>query len=172
MNVRDAVPKDILAILAIYNRSIRETTSSWTNREESLDDRLTWFEGRKKKGLPVLVAENDQGQILGFASFGPFRPREGYRFTVEHTVYVDPKAQRQGVATSLLSQLVEIAGANGLHLLLGVIDGENTASIALHEKLGFEVTGRLPQAGTKFGRWLDLVLMTRVLNAGMPAPEK
>ncbi|POF34385.1 GNAT family N-acetyltransferase [Roseibium marinum] len=172
MNVRDAAPKDIPAILAIYNRAIRETTAAWTNREETLDDRLTWFEGRKKEGLPVLVAENDKGEVLAFASFGPFRPREGYRFTAEHTVYVDPKAQRQGVAFALLSQLIDIAGAKGLHLLLGVIDGENAASIALHEKLGFEVTGRLPQAGTKFGRWLDLVLMTLVLNAGMPAPKK
>ncbi|PVB60213.1 GNAT family N-acetyltransferase [Labrenzia sp. 011] len=172
MLIREAAPKDIPAILTIYNRAVRETTAAWTTREETLDDRLTWFEHCKNEGLPVLVASTQSGDVLGFASFGPFRPREGYRFTAEHTVYVDPLAQRQGVAFALLSQLVEIAAAKDLHLLVGVIDGDNAASIALHEKLGFEVTGRLPQAGTKFGRWLDLVLMTRVLNAGMAAPDK
>jgi len=172
MKVRDAEPKDIPAILAIYNRAIRETTAAWTNREETLDDRLTWYEGRKKQDLPVLVAEGDRNEVLGFASFGPFRPREGYRFTAEHSVYVDPKVQRRGIAHALLDRLLEIAGAKGLHLMVGVIDGGNEASIRLHEKFGFKTAGRFPEAGTKFGRWLDLVLMTLVLNEGMPAPDK
>ncbi len=175
MLIRDAEPKDIPAILVLYNQAVRSTTAAWTTREETLDERLSWFEERLEKNLPVLVAVSEgngksDGDVLGFASYGAFRPREGYRLTAEHTVYVDPRAHRQGIGRALLSRLIDIAEARGVHVLIGGIDGENAASIALHEKLGFEITGRLPQTGTKFGRWLDLVFMSRVLNT-MAAPE-
>lgn len=170
MIVRNADAGDMPAILALYNHAVRETTASWTRREETLDDRMRWFESRREQDLPVLVAVGAEGTVLGFASYGPFRPREGYRLTVEHTVYVDPSAQRQGVGRTLVSRLVEIAGAQGRHVLIGVVDGGNAASIGLHETLGFEVSGRLPEAGTKFGRWLDLVFLTKVLNQAA-APE-
>ncbi|MHA7774920.1 GNAT family N-acetyltransferase [Roseibium sp. M-1] len=171
MKIRNAEPGDIPALLAIYNQAVRETTAAWTNIEETLDDRLTWYEGRIRDGLPVLVALSDAGDVQGFASFGPFRPREGYRLTAEHSVYVDPGVHGRGIGALLLSELIGIAKVSGLHLLVGVVDGENAASIALHRKLGFEVTGRLPEAGTKFGRWLDLVLLTKVLGT-MEAPER
>lgn len=171
MNIRNADAGDIPAVLAIYNQAVRETTAAWTNAEESLDDRLTWFEGRVRQQLPVLVAVSDRGEVQGFASFGPFRTREGYRLTAEHSVYIDPKAQGQGIGTKLLKELIDIAERRGLHLLVGVVDGENAASIALHRKHGFDIAGRLPEAGTKFGRWLDLVLLTKVLGP-MQAPER
>ncbi|WP_417708856.1 GNAT family N-acetyltransferase [Roseibium aggregatum] len=170
MLIRNAEPKDVPAILARYNQAVRETTAAWTSREETLDERLTWFEGRMKQDLPVLVAVDDTDAVLGFASFGPFRPREGYRLTAEHSVYVDPAAQRRGIGRALLERLMEIAIAKNLHVLVGVIDGGNTASIALHEKLGFHVAGRLPEAGTKFGLWLDLVFVAKVLGP-MQSPE-
>jgi phosphinothricin acetyltransferase len=170
MLIRNAEPKDVPAILARYNQAVRETTAAWTSREETLDERLTWFEGRMKQDLPVLVAVDDTDAVLGFASFGPFRPREGYRLTAEHSVYVDPAAQRRGIGRALLERLMEIAIAKNLHVLVGVIDGGNAASIALHEKLGFHVAGRLPEAGTKFGRWLDLVFVAKVLGP-MQSPE-
>ncbi|MEE4011252.1 N-acetyltransferase family protein [Roseibium sp. FZY0029] len=170
MLIRNAEPKDVPAILTRYNQAVRETTAAWTNREETLDERLTWFEGRMKQDLPVLVAVDDTDAVLGFASFGPFRPREGYRLTAEHSVYVDPAAQRRGIGRALLERLIEIAIAKNLHVLVGVIDGGNAASIALHEKLGFHVAGRLPEAGTKFGRWLDLVFVAKVLGP-MQSPE-
>jgi phosphinothricin acetyltransferase len=170
MLIRNAEPKDVPPILALYNQAVRETTAAWTNREETLDERLTWFEGRMKQDLPVLIAVDDTDAVLGFASFGPFRPREGYRLTVEHSVYVDPAAQRRGIGRALLERLMEIATAKNLHVLVGVIDGGNAASIALHEKLGFHVAGHLPEAGTKFGRWLDLVFVAKVLGPMQP-PE-
>lgn len=108
--------------------------------------------------------------MAGFASYGPFRAKEGYRFTVEHTVYVDPLRHRQGVGRTLMTRLIQIAETNGVHVLVGGIDAENIASIRLHEALGFNVSGRLPQTGTKFGRWLDLVFVTKVLGP-MQAPE-
>lgn len=170
MLIRNAEPKDVPAILARYNQAVRETTAAWTSREETLDERLTWFEGRMKQDLPVLVAVDETDAVLGFASFGPFRPREGYRLTAEHSVYVDPAAQRRGIGRALLERLMEIAIAKNLHVLVGLIDGGNTASIALHEKLGFHVAGRLPEAGTKFGHWLDLVFVAKVLGP-MQSPE-
>ncbi|EAV44363.1 phosphinothricin N-acetyltransferase, putative [Roseibium aggregatum IAM 12614] len=170
MLIRNAEPKDVPAILARYNQAVRETTAAWTSREETLDERLTWFEGRMKQDLPVLVAVDETDAVLGFASFGPFRPREGYRLTAEHSVYVDPAAQRRGIGRALLERLMEIANAKNLHVLVGVIDGGNAASIALHEKLGFHVAGRLPEAGTKFGCWLDLVFVAKVLGP-MQSPE-
>ena len=168
MLIRNAEPKDVPAILERYNQAVRETTAAWTNREETLDQRLSWYEGRVKEGLPVLVAVDHHDAVLGFASFGPFRPREGYRLTAEHSVYVDPAMQRRGIGRALLERLMEIAVGKSLHVLVGVIDGSNTASIALHEKLGFDVAGRLPEAGTKFGRWLDLVFVAKVLQPMQP----
>lgn len=163
MLVRDAEPKDIPVILSLYNQAVRDTTAAWTTQEETLDARLTWYEGRKKQGLPVIVAVDDEDKVTGFASYGPFRPKEGYRYTAEHTVYVDPAIQRQGIGRNLMTRLMEIAEANGIHVLIGGVDGGNQASMALHQSLGFEVSGRLPQTGTKFGRWLDLVFLTKVL---------
>jgi len=169
MHIRDAEAKDIPAILVLYNQAVRETTAAWTGVEETLNDRLTWFECRKKNGLPVIVAVDAEEDVAGFASYGPFRTKEGYRFTAEHTVYVDASRHRQGIGRNLMKHLIAIAEAKGIHMLVGGVDGDNSASIALHEALGFEVSGRLPQSGTKFGRWLDLVFVTRVLN-GADAP--
>ncbi|WP_247649292.1 GNAT family N-acetyltransferase [Labrenzia sp. THAF82] len=170
MKIRNADPKDIPEILALYNHAVRETTAAWTTREETLEERLNWFENRQLAGLPVLVAETEEGSVAGFASYGSFRAKEGYRLTAEHTVYVDPRVQRRGVGRKLLTQLISTATANGYHVLVGVVDGDNAASIALHSAVGFEVTGRLPQLGTKFGRWLDLVFLTKVLDEKAAAP--
>ncbi len=164
MHIRNGEPKDVPAILSLYNQAVRNTTAAWTTQEETLDDRLSWFECRIKNNQPVLVATDTDDTVLGFASFGPFRSREGYRFTAEHTVYVSPAAQRQGIGRTLLLRLMEIAELKGVHVLIGGIDGENTASIAFHERLGFEISGRLPETGTKFGRWLDLVFVSKILK--------
>ncbi|MES0809947.1 N-acetyltransferase family protein [Roseibium sp. SCPC15] len=171
MNIRNAEPHDVPAILDLYNRAVRETTAAWTTREETLDDRLTWFEARKSQELPVIVAVGPDDEVLGFASYGPFRPKEGYRLTAEHTIYVDPAVQRQGIGHRLLERLVELAATRGIHVLVGVVDGDNRASIALHQKSGFEKTGHMPQVGTKFGRWLDLVFLTKVLNSLEPPKQ-
>lgn len=172
MALRDAEPRDIPAILALYNLAVRETTAAWTSQEETLDERITWFENRRNGGWPVIVAVDKDDQVIGFASYGPFRPREGYRKTVEHTVYVDPGFQGQGIGVKLLECLIDTARDQDVHVIVGVVDGDNTASIALHKKLGFEISGRLPEAGTKFGRWLDLVFLSKVITPDMASPPK
>ena len=160
--IRDAIESDLPAILAITNEAIANTTAVWNNTPATLEARTAWMRERQARGFPVLVA-NDGGKVLGFASFGDFRPFEGYLHTVEHSIYVAPEAQGRGVGKALLAALVERARALGKHVIVGGIEAGNTASIALHTRAGFVETGRLPEVGRKFGRWLDLVFMQRML---------
>jgi phosphinothricin acetyltransferase len=114
----------------------------------------------------VLVAvEGGAGdKVLGYASYGPFRAFDGYRQTVEHSVYVAEGARRRGVAFALLLALEERARAGGMHVMIGGVAADNASSLALHRKLGFVETGRMPEVGQKFGRWLDLVFMQKLLT--------
>lgn len=160
--IADATEADLPAILALVNQAIAETTAIWHLEQETLEKRGAWLAARRAAGLPVLVARRD-GRVLGFASYGPFRPFAGYDATVEHSVYVDPTAQRQGVGAALLAGLEARARAAGLHVMVGAIEAGNAPSIALHERAGFVVCGRMAQVGRKFGRWLDLALMQKIL---------
>ena len=161
-DIRDAIESDLPAILAITNEAIANTTAVWNNTPATLEARTAWMRDRQARGFPVLVA-TDGGKVLGFASFGDFRPFEGYLHTVEHSIYVAPEAQGRGVGKALLEALVGRARALGKHVIVGGIEAGNTASIALHARAGFVETGRLPEVGRKFGRWLDLVFMQLML---------
>ncbi|MBD1544820.1 GNAT family N-acetyltransferase [Roseibium aggregatum] len=167
--LRNATSADLPALLDIHNDAVRTLKAIWTDKLDTLEDRRAWFDARKDAGLPVIVAETEDGTVAGYGSFGPFRAKEGYRLTMEHSIYVAPEARGKGIGKALLVRLIDMARADGYHVLVGAIDGENTASIALHRQLGFEITGRMPQVGIKFGQWLDLVLMTLVLDE-RPAP--
>ncbi len=115
------------------------------------------------RGFPVLVAAEGE-TVLGYASYGPFRAFEGYRQTAEHSVYVAAAARRRGVAEALLRALEADARRAGLHVMLGGIAADNAPSLRLHAKLGFTETARMPEVGQKFGRWLDLVFMQKLLT--------
>lgn len=160
--VRPAVEADLAAILAIYNHAVTHTTAIWNEAEVDLDNRRQWAKARAGQGYPILVAE-DAGSAVGYGSFGDFRAFDGYRFTVEHSLYVAEPARRRGVASALLTALVERATELGKHVMVAGIAGDNEASIRLHARHGFIETARMPEVGTKFGRWLDLVLMQRKL---------
>jgi phosphinothricin acetyltransferase len=149
-------------ILAIYNHAVAHTTAIWNDAIVDLENRRQWWRGRTEAGFPVLVAVEGDA-VLGYASYGLFRAFDGYRQTVEHSVYVAEGTRRRGVASALLQALEERARAAGMHVMLGGIAAENEASIRLHEKLGFQETARMPEVGQKFGRWLDLVFMQKVL---------
>ena len=149
-------------ILAIYNHAVVNTTAIWNDVVVDLENRRQWWRGRTEAGFPILVAVEGSG-VLGYASFAPFRPFDGYRQTVEHSVYVAEGARRRGVASALLQALEDRARAQGMHVILGGIAAGNDASIRLHEKHGFVETGRMPEVGQKFGRFLDLVFMQKVL---------
>ena len=164
MDCRYAHEGDLPAIMEIYNHAVRHTTAIWNETEVDLENRRTWMTARKAAGFPVLVAV-EQDQVLGYASFGDWRAFEGYRHTVEHSVYVRHDRRGHGTGRFLMEQLIVEARRMGKHVMIGGIASDNAGSIHLHQKLGFIETGRLPQVGTKFGKWLDLVFLQLQLDA-------
>lgn len=160
-SIRPATEADLPAILAIYNDAVENTTAIWNEKPADLANRKAWFADRTGKGFPVLVAERDG--VIGYGSFGDFRPFDGYRVTVEHSVYVSKDARGQGAGETLLASLIAEAKRMQKHNMIGGIDASNAPSIALHVKFGFEEVGRMPGVGEKFGKPLDLVLMQKVL---------
>lgn len=162
-DLRDATERDLSAILEITNHAISHSDAIWLETPETPDQRRAWFLARKAAGYPVIVAV-DGDDVLGFGSYGPFRAYEGYRRTIEHSVYVSDKARRRGIGAKILDALVDHAASAGYHVMLGAIAASNAPSIALHERNGFTAASPLPQVGLKQGRWLDLVFMYRILN--------
>lgn len=161
--VRDATSRDLVRLTEFYNDAIADASISWTETPVSLADRRAWWRRRVRSGLPVLVAERD-GEVIGTGSFGPFRPLQSHRFTVEHSLYVAPAQRRSGAGTLLLRALIERARGSGMHVIVGGIDAHNVASLAFHVKHGFVEVGRMPEIGQKLGRWRDLVLVQRILE--------
>lgn len=171
--IRDAVASDLPAILAIYNASIA-TTTTWSERLQAIDQRKEWFRERHAAGDGVVVAE-DAGEVVGFAAYGPFRDNElwpGYRFTVENTVHVLDSHQGRGFGCGLMEHLFEHADRRGVHAMVAAVDGENAASVAFHAAVGFDEVGRLPEIGWKFDRWLDLVLMQKIVSDRPPESSR
>ncbi|MDV9032003.1 N-acetyltransferase family protein [Pseudomonas sp. RAC1] len=163
--IRDARPDDLAGILDIYNDAVCNTTAIWNETPVGLANRQAWFAARAEQGYPILVATDDSG-VLGYASFGDWRPFEGFRHTVEHSVYVRGDQRGKGLGPLLMQALIERARRGGKHVMVAAIESGNAASIRLHERLGFAVTGQMPQVGVKFGRWLDLTFMQLLLNPG------
>jgi len=165
VTIREAQEPDVSAINAIYNDTVSTTTVAWTEVHEALGARQAWLDEQRHLGNPVLVAERDE-RVVGFASYDDFRDSAkwpGYRFTVEHTIHLHRDSQGAGVGGALLDALIVRAAADGKRVMIGAVDGDNAGSIRFHERHGFTVVGRLPDVGFKFGRWLELVLMQRVL---------
>lgn len=156
--IRDARDDDMRAMLDIYNDAVRTTTAVWNETRRTEQEHNEWLQMKRAQSLPVLVAE-EQGQVLGFATYGPFRAWYGYRFTVENSIYVHRDYRRRGVARTLLTALISRARAQKLHTMIAGIEAENLASLQLHEAVGFMKAAHLHEVGYKFNRWLDLVLM-------------
>lgn len=163
MEIRSAQPSDLPGITAIYNDVLATSTAIYADTPSTLEARREWVESRQKAGYPVLVAA-EGGDVQGFASFGDFRSWPGYRYSVEHTVHVRADRRRSGIGSALVVALFQPARALGKHAMIGGIDAENAASIRMHERLGFEKVAHLPEVGRKFGHWLDLVLVQRLLD--------
>jgi phosphinothricin acetyltransferase len=161
--IRDATEADLPAILAIYNDVLTTSTAIFSETPATLEDRLQWFRARRELGYPVLVAVDDSG-VLGFASFGDFRSWPGYRHTVEHSVHVRADARGRGVGGALMRVLLFRAVTLGKHVMVAGVDADNAGSIRLHERLGFQRAGTLHHVGCKFGRWLDLTFLERILD--------
>jgi L-amino acid N-acyltransferase YncA len=163
ITTRDAVEQDVPEILAIYNEVIATSTAVYRDDPASLDDRLEWFNARRAQAYPILVAADHSG-ILGFASYGDFRSWPGYRFSVEHTVHIRADERGRGVGTMLMQALITRAIEQDKHVMIGGVDADNEPSLRFHERLGFIRAAHLRQVGFKFGRWLDLVFVQRILT--------
>lgn len=159
--IRPAQHNDLPAITEIYNEAAIATTVSYDLEPVTVADRRAWFDRLTAANYPVLVLE-DGGVVTGYASYGPFRPQGGYVHTVEHSIYIARGHRAAGAGRMLMNALIDIARGDRVHAMVGVIDGGNADSIRFHERLGFQVSGRLPEVGRKFDRWLDVVFVTRV----------
>jgi L-amino acid N-acyltransferase YncA len=162
VSIDEAATADLPAITAILNDAILRTTAVWHEEPRTAAQMAEWFESKRRDRLPVLVARRG-GTVAGYASYGPFRPWSGYARTVEHSVHVDAACRREGAGRALLSALLARARAEGRHVMVGGIDADNVASIALHRTLGFDEAARMAEVGFKFGRWLTLVFMQKIL---------
>ncbi len=163
MSLRPAREEDLAQISEIHNEVVACSDAIFSELRETLEDRRAWFAQRTAAGMPVIVACAG-AEVLGFASYGQYRPWPGYRDSVEQTVHVRGDARRRGIGRALLDALIVQARGHGVHAIVAGIDGGNTASIALHRRLGFVEVGLMPEIAIKHGRRLDLLLMQLLLN--------
>jgi phosphinothricin acetyltransferase len=161
VRVRLATIDDAEAIRAIYNLEVLESTVTFDLVPRSLGEQQGWLTARS--GAHAVVVAEDGDDVLGFASLSPYKERPAYRTTVEDSVYVRRDQQGRGVGKAMLGELLTLATQHGFHAVMGRIVGGHEASIALHQGAGFSVVGTEREVGRKFGRWLDVVVMERLL---------
>jgi L-amino acid N-acyltransferase len=161
--IRDATTADLPAINDIYNAEVATGTSTWDGEPWTLEEREAWLARHGDDTTPVIVAEVN-GVVRGFAYLSWYRNKSGFRFTREDSIYIDPSCRGKGLGMPLLAALIQRAQAARLHVLVAVITADNEASIRLHQRLGFEESGRLRECGYKFGHWLDVVEMSKILE--------
>ncbi|MBX3257202.1 MAG: N-acetyltransferase [Chitinophagaceae bacterium] len=162
IQVRLATGKDIQAMLDIYNDAILHTTAVYDYVPHSFEMRMQWFEAKKRQNFPVFVAE-DNNEVAGFSSIGPFRAWAAYKFTVENAIYVKEDQQGKGIGKLLMQPLIDASKELGMHTIVAGIDADNEASIKLHRHFGFEEVAHFKQVGWKFDKWLDLKFMQLIL---------
>jgi len=165
VTMRAAERADVPGILEIYNDAVLRTTASYDYEPSTLEARLDWFATKARHGFPVFVAEDESG-VVGWSSFGPFRPWPGYRHTIEHSVYVAAPRRGQGIGAMLIPPLIARAREMGMRAMVAGIDATNAPSLRLHARFGFEQVAHFKEVGFKFDRWLDLVFMELLLGDG------
>jgi phosphinothricin acetyltransferase len=162
MRTRLATDADAEAVRTIYNQEVVGTTVTFDMVPRSLADQLRWL-AEHSGAHPALVAVDDDERVTGFGSLSPYRSRPAYATSVEDSVYVERTFRGQGVGHLLLASLVEVAGVHGFHAVMARIVGSHQVSVALHRSCGFELVGIEREVGRKFGRWLDVAVMQRLL---------
>ncbi len=153
---------DAEAIRSIYNIEVLESTVTFDMVERSLDDQISWITDHSGS-YPAIVAVNTTGTVVGFASLTAYRPRPAYATTVENSVYVHREHRSKGIAVTLMQELLTAAAEHGFHSVIARIVGDHDASIQLHASCGFQQIGREVEVGRKFGKWLDVVVMQKML---------
>jgi len=161
--IRPATPTDLGVILEIFNHAIKHTTAVYSYDPYTPEMMLDWYNEKLKLNFPVFVSTENE-IVTGFVTYGTFRTRPAYKYTVEHSIYVHPNHRQKGIAKSLMVHIITVAKKANFHSLIGGIDAENAVSIDFHEKFGFKEVGNLKEVGYKFGKWLDLVFMQLILE--------
>jgi len=165
MNIVSCDPvRHSAAILTIFNDAIVHSTALYDYKPRAPESMIPWFEAKSKGRHPVIGVESEAGELMGFASYGPFRAWPAYKYSIEHSVYVDARFRGRGLGRLLLKEIIAAAQGQDYHVMIGGIDAENAVSIKLHESLGFTHCGTVQQAGFKFGRWLDLAFYQLILR--------
>jgi phosphinothricin acetyltransferase len=164
--IREARLDDVPGILQIYNQVVVSSTAIYIDNPVTLENREAWLLDQQIRGYPALIADEGNGDIVGFCSFGDWRGAwPGYRFTVEHSVHVRSDRRGTGIGRKLVEAILPYALALDKHVMIGAIDASNDTSIKFHARLGFREVAHFREVGFKFGRWLDLVFMQRILDA-------
>jgi phosphinothricin acetyltransferase len=165
MNIVSCEPaRHSAAILAIFNDAIANSTALYDYRPRAPDTMVSWFAAKAQGRYPVIGVEDDAGELMGFASYGPFRAWPAYKYSIEHSIYVDTRFRGRGLGRLLLTEIIAAAQGQDYHVMVGGIDAANAVSIRLHESLGFSHCGTVKHAGFKFGRWLDLAFYQLILR--------
>lgn len=162
IKIRPYRAEDVQAILDIINYNILNSTALYDYEPRSLENQIAIFDDKLKKGFPIIVATENE-VVVGFGYYSEFRFREAYKFTVEHSVYAHPNHIGKGTGKLIMESLIDLAKAQKLHTMIGVIDSENQSSIDFHEKFGFEIVGTIKDSGFKFDRWLHSVFMQKMI---------
>lgn len=162
MKLADCDATHLEAIRAIFNTEIAQSMALWEESPRSEATVRAWWDTKRQAGFPVIGAF-DGDVLVGFATYGQFRPQSGYRYSVEHSIYLVATHRGRGIGRQLLEAIVERAQSVGRHAIIGVIDAANTPSRRLHESAGFELVGTMPEVGFKFDRWLDACFYQKLL---------
>jgi phosphinothricin acetyltransferase len=160
--IRQATVADLDTILSIYNHAIKHSTAVYSYDPYTPDMIQKWYDEKMANNFPVYVSTEGE-TVTGFVTYGKFRMRPAYQFTMEHSIYVQHDHRRKGIAKALMPFIIDKARAAGVHTLIGGIDAENEVSINFHQQFGFEKVAHIKEAGYKFDRWLDLVFMQKLL---------
>lgn len=163
LKIRNATKHDLPTLLEIINDTIKTSTAIYDYDVRTLEEQTAWFDRTLDAGMPIIVADIE-GEVIGYGSYNIFRPKIGYQFSVEHSIYLDEKSRGMGVGGKLLGGLIYRAREQGLHTMIAGIDAANRGSIEFHKKHGFVEKGYLKEVAYKFDQWLDLVFMQLLLE--------
>ena len=161
--IRPAEINDVGEILEIVNHEILNSTVIYDYEERTFEQQLKWFEQKKASRMPVIVAD-DGNRVLGFGTYGIFRPWAAYQYSAEHSIYVRKDHRASGIGQKLMANLIELARLNGFHTMIAGVDGTNEKSIDFHKKFGFTEVGTFKEVGFKFNQWLDLRFLQLILE--------
>ena len=163
ITIQPATVAHLNGILSIMNHAILNTTAIYDYEPKSMEEVEQWFTAKQQAGFPVIVALQNN-KVTGYATYYQLKDKAGYKFCVEHSVYVAEELKGKGIGKLLLSKLIHLAKEQAMHSMIGLIDADNKNSIAFHEKFGFTKAGLLKQAGYKFNHWLDVQIMQLMLH--------